>query len=585
MPKANRATSPNQTAWAQERQTGCFAVQLHDYLQESPADTARISRFLHALRTDNFSDSARRRRLRAFMRTKLPLCTARVHWLRYVFFYAIGVNIPFWFASRTLGLLLHGWFCMEYALLGVIALFLPGVVVSVLLGFEILLDLLCAVCQTYYLAPAEVFKNAGLFEDFTSTRVVYIAVTGVLIISIAVFARSLSISTADIRDRVKAAVCLLLFIASCVFVEFAVAADGTGQKPNLFRGFDAADTVNIAHYSATRPARLPLRWLVHSEVFQVMLQKEESSLPSHIAAIPSASAVGTMSAGIRPNSNGQMPNLVLIVVESWGLATDPSIGNSLIEPYNRADLIAKYKVLKGAVPFYGATIVGEARELCGTMVGLHIIEASQNELARCLPDRLAAMGYQNIALHGMDGRWFDRRTWYPRIGFQEEWFRDQFRAQNLPSCEGSFLGTCDTAIADWIGDRLKVPEDHPKFIYWMTLNSHLPVPNPPPLLSPVSCAFSPSLTQQPALCAWFQLVANVHEAVYTQAMRFQARPTVFVVVGDHAPPFSDAGLRNDFSHTVVPYIVLVPAKTATALEAKRPPERRPGAKSETSSLQ
>jgi hypothetical protein len=35
-----------------------------------------------------------------------------------------------------------------------------------------------------------------------------------------------------------------------------------------------------------------------------------------------------------------------------------------------------------------------------------------------------------------------------------------------------------------------------------------------------------------------------------------------VVVGDHAPPYSDLELRNDFSSTVVPYVVLVPNNIA-----------------------
>jgi len=37
-----------------------------------------------------------------------------------------------------------------------------------------------------------------------------------------------------------------------------------------------------------------------------------------------------------------------------------------------------------------------------------------------------------------------------------------------------------------------------------------------------------------------------------------ARPTVFVIVGDHAPPFGDPGLRSRFSQTDVPYVVLLP---------------------------
>jgi phosphoglycerol transferase MdoB-like AlkP superfamily enzyme len=37
------------------------------------------------------------------------------------------------------------------------------------------------------------------------------------------------------------------------------------------------------------------------------------------------------------------------------------------------------------------------------------------------------------------------------------------------------------------------------------------------------------------------------------------RPTVFVIVGDHAPPFGDQ-LRSQFLKSEVPYVLLLPRK-------------------------
>jgi phosphoglycerol transferase MdoB-like AlkP superfamily enzyme len=37
-----------------------------------------------------------------------------------------------------------------------------------------------------------------------------------------------------------------------------------------------------------------------------------------------------------------------------------------------------------------------------------------------------------------------------------------------------------------------------------------------------------------------------------------ARPTIFVIVGDHAPPFSDTASRSQFSSAEVPYVLLLP---------------------------
>jgi phosphoglycerol transferase MdoB-like AlkP superfamily enzyme len=98
----------------------------------------------------------------------------------------------------------------------------------------------------------------------------------------------------------------------------------------------------------------------------------------------------------------------------------------------------------------------------------------------------------------------------------------------------------------------------PKFIYWMTLNSHLPVLINKNLASDDFCHAQPALNSSDALCSWFHLVQTVHQSVAQMALAPGARPTVFVLVGDHAPPFSDPDLVRDFSTTQVPYVMLAP---------------------------
>jgi phosphoglycerol transferase MdoB-like AlkP superfamily enzyme len=50
----------------------------------------------------------------------------------------------------------------------------------------------------------------------------------------------------------------------------------------------------------------------------------------------------------------------------------------------------------------------------------------------------------------------------------------------------------------------------------------------------------------------------VHQSVQQVALGATARPTVFVLVGDHAPPFGDPELLAEFSSTQVPYVMLTP---------------------------
>jgi phosphoglycerol transferase MdoB-like AlkP superfamily enzyme len=70
------------------------------------------------------------------------------------------------------------------------------------------------------------------------------------------------------------------------------------------------------------------------------------------------------------------------------------------------------------------------------------------------------------------------------------------------------------------------------------------------------------LRDSAALCSWFRLVRAVHQSVEQAAMAPAARPTVFVLVGDHAPPFGDPGLRAEFSGAKVPYVMLTPVEVA-----------------------
>jgi phosphoglycerol transferase MdoB-like AlkP superfamily enzyme len=181
----------------------------------------------------------------------------------------------------------------------------------------------------------------------------------------------------------------------------------------------------------------------------------------------------------------------------------------------------------------------------------------------------------------MGGSMFSRSTWYRTIGFQEIWFNDRFRQQGLPDCMDAFVGTCDAAIADWIKRRLEVQSADPYFVHWMTLNSHLPLLVPSILPDGAPCLPALSLAPRTPLCSWYQLVANVHQSVSQLAMGALARPTIFVIVGDHAPPFVDTALRNRFSQTVVPYVLLLPrqennsSSRILAHNTILPPEKAP----------
>lgn len=480
-------------------------------------------------------------------------------WLPFVIFYAVLANIPFWLACPWLGIYRNAWFCMEYVAVGVLALFVPRWAVATLLSLAVLLDLLDGVCQTYFMVASQCLTSLSAVGQFTLTRLFAGVAVSFLILFMVVAAMSFPIAKIKANYRWRAAVCLLVFAAFTLSVDGRAVFRRTGGILNYLHPKPSAEDAFTASSYRVLLSRVPTIRLLRKEILHARNVEMQRRFPKSSLPVRSAAAQAILASGLMTVKSGQeLPNLVVIVVESWGMNSEASVRNALISAYAQPGLSARYQILQGAVPFYGSTVPGEARELCGNMMGFHLLDASAQELQGCLPGRLAALGYHRIAMHGMEGHMFDRSKWYKTIGFQETLFKEQFLQQGLPNCVGVFTGTCDAAIAGWIERRLETHRANPDFLYWMTLDSHLPVRIPAPLASPASCSIASSLTQHPSLCSWYQLIANVHQSVAQVAMSGLDRPTVFAIVGDHAPPFNDPELRADFSFDSVPYVLLVP---------------------------
>jgi hypothetical protein len=486
----------------------------------------------------------------------------QIQWLLFVVFYTMFANVPFWAASHWLRLLPLGWVCLEYAGVGLLALFVPRIVATALLILLIVADLTSAVSKTYYLPPSECLASMGALREFSGVRLLVTGAVAVLVLLVASISAFFPLTAIRSFYRTRAALCLVVFVVLGVTIDYVSIARETGHAASPFHMARPVDANKFSSYKNLWISRYTLLRLVRNEGLFGAKRNAIGSTRADGSPIPSATAMAISSLGLGTGkSTMETPNLVVILVESWGLESDASIRNALVRPYAQPGLHTRYEVSQGIVPFHGGTVAGEARELCGNNMGLEIMNASAQQLQDCLPDRLASLGYRNLALHGMSGYVFSRSIWHGLIGFQEQWFRDQFRQEGLPDCAGAFNGTCDASIAEWIGKRLGTKEQHPDFVYWITLNSHLPVPIPSGLQAGASsCSLSPTLSEQPALCSWYQLVFNVHESVSKLAMGKLTRPTVFVIVGDHAPPFASATRRALFSDTFVPYVLLVPRR-------------------------
>lgn len=276
----------------------------------------------------------------------------------------------------------------------------------------------------------------------------------------------------------------------------------------------------------------------------------DSSTPRSKPAAFSSAAAESNFEGLAADGN----HLVIVMVEALGEPRDPALRARLIERWRQPDIARRYDVETGSAPFWGSTTYGEMRELCGRWEDYHTLKSGAG--TRCLPARLAGRGYRTTAYHGFDHGLFERTDWYPRIGFQHSVFRDGLMQSGTQGCDGVFPGACDRDVPARIGERLK-RSDGKQFVYWLTLSSHLPVPDSKALGTDRCERFDPALAREHAMiCRLFVLWRQIDNSLAKMLTDPALPPTDVLIVGDHAPPFLDRTQRRQFESDRVPWILL-----------------------------
>ena len=248
-------------------------------------------------------------------------------------------------------------------------------------------------------------------------------------------------------------------------------------------------------------------------------------------------------------------NLLIVVVESWGVLKDPAERALVEAPFRRAAVTERYSITTGVSPYYGSTTAGELRELCGQWGSYR--DYLDHPVSGCLPARLGEAGYRTIAIHAFSGRMFDRDRWYPNIGFQEMRFAEQLWQPGERICQGVFTGACDSDVADDVGEALASENGTPQFVYWLTLNSHLPV-HPDARSRKLDCEGPGGRFRSEQVCRLAELWIQVFERIADVIAVPGLPPTDVLIVGDHAPPFWSHEGRSHFVAGEVPWILLRP---------------------------
>lgn len=246
---------------------------------------------------------------------------------------------------------------------------------------------------------------------------------------------------------------------------------------------------------------------------------------------------------------------LLVLVESMGLPKSPLLQDWLVSRLSTPRLLARWTPEFSSEPFLGATTSGELRTLCG-LKG-HYSRLTEADAKACLPSRLQGMGVRAIGMHGFHLRMFDRQDWWPRIGL-EPW-RPKTAAGEASlqtNCNAAFPGVCDLSL---LREAVRMADGPRRLVYALTLDTHLPLP-PGESVVPAELARRCSLAQTPeAACSMVNRLSQVLGWLEDQLAQ-ASNPSLVVIAGDHAPPFSSKENREAFDSGAVPIIMLKPKR-------------------------
>jgi hypothetical protein len=250
---------------------------------------------------------------------------------------------------------------------------------------------------------------------------------------------------------------------------------------------------------------------------------------------------------------GKPDHILLVMVEALGQFADPRWQALLLGPFSRPTLTQNYDVAAGMTTYFGSTTAAEMRELCHSRESYEtVLKAPPFE---CLPAKADRRGYRPIAVHNFSRLFFDRWLWYPRIGFRESIFGEDLTSQTQRRCGGPFKAPCDTDVIPIVGKLLQ-EASQPAFIYWLTLNTHVPIA--PKEGTPRLACETGGPMQHAEVCymteMWLDLFHGLGDLLRTSP------PTDVLIVGDHAPPLWSKAGRALFIPGKVPWIRLSPRR-------------------------
>ena len=236
-----------------------------------------------------------------------------------------------------------------------------------------------------------------------------------------------------------------------------------------------------------------------------------------------------------------------IMLESLGAFSDEVLNSILMEK-----LEAKSKgrrLIGGTFGFSGSTVNAELRELCGVTAESHMLFTETRLVEECLP----SLFNSSIAIHGADSDMYDRRRFYPKLGFDVTKFESN---NGWKSKCYSFPGVCDLEVIKWMDAESGYITSF-DFIYYLTLNSHYPYDIRDISESYLKSSHCEDFELEEQVCRYFLLQKQTIDAIASLLDNSDYDSYRVIVVGDHPPVITNLDIKETyFKAQTVPYMVL-----------------------------
>jgi len=253
-------------------------------------------------------------------------------------------------------------------------------------------------------------------------------------------------------------------------------------------------------------------------------------------------------------------NELVIIVESWGLMNDSLKQQNLQEYINNKIKNSRFTSKWGITPFEGGTTSAGLKQLVNVKGDYHyyLNHQSKNETSQSIFDIKNKQGYQTNGFHSYTGEMFTRELWWPNIGIQKMYFRNNY-ILDKPTVKSKIYGEApfpsikDNLMFDYLMTKTSIDSSKKQFTYFLTVNSHLPfrvinkqaVDTKDPILQ---YAISEEAKNQ------LIFIKNLLSYVIENLPRSNYQK--IVIVGDHMPPFINARDRYFYNSKMVPYLYL-----------------------------